>query len=271
MLWQHSYGPVVANSPNAHIRTLADQNCVFASGYATASNNFILCMVKVDTTGTTLWEKTYGVTNFNQSFFSVVEVTPGGDLLACGQSYQNTGYRQGVLLRTTAMGDSLWMRHYYYADSLMTDGQGTLRDVVATPDGGFVAVGAVYSSASGNNPPAYNQDIWVVKVDSLGCIEPGCDGISTITTQLTNLRKALSISPNPAHGSAHLAWQLPAAFHGSAQLTVTGATGALVLTEAMDLSRGSYELDIHALAAGTYHLHIVQGGTWITGAKLVVE
>lgn len=271
MLWQHTYGPVVANSPNAHIRTLADQNCVFASGYPSGSNTLILCLVKVDTVGTTLWEKTYGVTNFNQSFFSVVEVTPGGDLLACGQSYQNTGFGQGVLLRTTSMGDSLWMRHYYYADSLMTDGQGTLRDVVATPDGGFVAVGAVYSSASGNNPPAYNQDIWVVKVDSMGCIEPGCDGISTITTQLTNLRKALSISPNPAHGSAHLAWQLPAAFHGAAQLTVTSATGARVLTEALDLSRGSYDLDIHALAPGIYHVHIVQGGTWITGAKLVVE
>lgn len=272
MLWQHVYGPAVGNSPNAHLRTLADSNCVFASSFPTdAIGNYLMCMVKVDTAGTTLWEKTYGVSSAYQSFFSVIEESHSGDLVACGQSYQITNYQQGVLIRTTSSGDSLWMRHYYYADSLMSDGRGTLRDVVATPDGGFVAVGAVYSSASGNNPPGYNQDIWVVKVDSMGCIEPGCDGISTITTQLTNLRKALSISPNPAHGSAHLAWQLPAAFHGAAQLTVTSATGARVLTEALDLSRGSYDLDIHALAPGIYHVHIVQGGTWITGAKLVVE
>ena len=65
------------------------------------------------------------------------------------------------------------MRYYQYSDSLISGGAGQLRDVLPTPDGGFIAVGAAYGVS--HNGQSYGQDAWVIKVDSMGCLEPGCD------------------------------------------------------------------------------------------------
>ena len=55
---------------------------------------------------------------------------------------------------------------------------------------GFIACGATNGCYSGNCPPQYEQDAWVVKVDSLGCIVPGCNDFGTaITEQITNYFK----------------------------------------------------------------------------------
>jgi hypothetical protein len=228
-------------------------------------------MAKLDhLNGDIIWQSVYGSPAYNTSLFAVKEL-PDGDLIAIGQSYQVTTYGQGVFLKTNPLGDSLWMRHYYYADSLMNDGQGTLRDVMPTPDGGFVAVGAVTQSASGNNPPSYNRDIWVIKVDSMGCLVPGCDTVTGIISQVTNMQGALSIAPIPADQQATLSWQLPARFLRSAQLTVVGSTGAIVYEEPMDLAAGSQRLDVSTWPVGMYYVHVVQEGSWLMGCKLVVE
>jgi uncharacterized delta-60 repeat protein len=81
----------------------------------------------------------------------------------------------------------------------------------------------------------------------------------------------IALSANPASGTVHLSWHMRATFHGNAQLTVVNSTGVREKEHVIDLSIGSYDLDIHALAPGIYHVHVAQGGTWITGAKLVVE
>jgi len=182
------------------------------------------------------------------------------------------GYQNGVLLRTNSQVDSLWLRYYHYYDSVWSAGRGRFRDVVPTLDGGFAAVGDAYaSSANPNDPPIYGQDTWVVKVDSMGCLEPGCHLRTGLQSQVTNLRGALSVAPNPAHDLAWLSWELPDNLSGGAQLTITSATGQLVRTEPIALRDASYLLDVSDLTAGLYHLHIVQDGQWLTGGKLLVE
>ena len=276
ILWQQSYsGPFP--DPLAQVIAVADGNLVFATGYDVTSGAFSrLRMAKVDSTGGLLWSRLYDSSVYGAVLLAVKEVQPYGDLIAAGQAEKlGIGYVNGVLLRTSANGDSLWLRYYHYYDSLWTEGEGRFLDVIHTSDNGFIAVGAAYFS---NNPAdydsiMYSQDTWVVKVDSMGCLVPGCDGISTITSQITNYRDALTISPNPANTSVHVSWALPAALHnkGAAALSIVNAQGKLVRTLPCDLSREGMDLDVSDLAAGIYHLHVVQDGTWITGGKLVVE
>lgn len=273
LLWEHTYGDPLGDSPNAHIETLADSSCVFVSAFPQqAGQGGILCMVKIDADGNTVWSHVYGEEAVNTTFFAVKEVEPFGDLITCGQSYQENGDRKGVLLRVNSNGDSLWMRHYFYADSLLDDGEGTLRDLLPTEDGGFIAVGAVNGSASGNNPPQYNQDIWVLKVDSLGCIIPGCDDFSTvITLQATNLKEALVVYPNPAYGSTTVKVNLPAGspFIEDLRLRLVSAQGQEVLVQKAVV--GENNLSIVGEAAGLYYLHITSGTTWLSGTKLIIE
>ncbi len=271
LIWDDTYGTPFNDGPNAHITTLADSGVLFASGWA--QNNFgthRLGLTKVDSTGALIWAKLYDGNAYGSSLFSVKEVTPGGDLIATGVSYR-LGYEQGAMLRTTSDGDSLWMRYYHYYDSLWTEGRGRFYDVLPTNDGGFIAAGVAFGTNNPNDPPAYGQDTWVVKVDSMGCLEPGCHLITGLQSQVTNYRDALSISPNPASRMTRLSWELPGTLKGSCQLSVVSAQGQLVRTIPIAIADASYMLDVSDYAPGIYHLHLVMDGEWLTGGKLVVE
>ena len=161
----------------------------------------------------------------------------------------------------------------------MTNGEGQLRDVVPTPDGGFIACGFAFTAIAADTM-LYTQDVWVVKVDSMGCLEPGCHLIMGMETQITNLRDALLVSPNPvASGSTvQVQLDLPADFQsqGGLQLTVVSDDGRVVHQQPFTGTTAQLETD--NWSSGLYHLHVSDatmpsagGRRWISGAKLVVE
>ena len=281
LLWEVFRGLPIEDSYgfNAATTTLSDGNTVYACGrYTGLAYNTVPELVKLDASGSELWDKTYGFAQFGTGFFVVQEVSPYGDLIACGQRFFSNGmgggYSKGTLLRTTSEGDSLWMYDYAYHDSTVTDCEGTLRDVQATPDGGFVAVGTTYGAISGPNPPGLSQDVWVVKVDSLGCIEPGCNTPMGITTQITNLKDALAVYPNPVSRGASVTVHvnLPEDLRKDpVQITVVNADGRLVEQRNLTPHTEQFTLHTSAYSSGLYHLHLTSGTTWLSGAKLVVE
>ncbi|MBK9275391.1 MAG: T9SS type A sorting domain-containing protein [Flavobacteriales bacterium] len=280
LIWQQPRGLPVETSFNAAVLTTSDGNITYAAGKYSGGNDqqHWPNLVKLDTSGNELWDKTYGTAFFGTGFFALAEVPGSHDLIACGQRYYQTmggiPHSKGLLLRTNSQGDSLWMREYFYYDSLMADGEGTLRDVQPTPDGGFVAVGAAYGSVSGNNPPGLSQDVWVLKVDSLGCVEPGCDLVTGITAQVTNLKDALRVWPNPVAGggSVTVGIALPEGLRkGALRLSLISADGRLVMEEPLPASASSSSFPISALPAGLYFLHLSTPDTWLSGTKLVVE
>ena len=264
--------------PNAHITTAADGNVLVASCMAYGPNWWIRrYLAKLDAgTGDIIWQHEYGNIAYNYPVLNVVqEVTPGGDLIsASGEHYFSQYF--GILLRTTSEGDSLWMRSYMYVDSIVDAGGGLFRDVIPTPDGGFVACGTALPVTQ-DGVAVYSQDAWVVKTDSMGCIEPGCNLITGMEAQITNLRDALRVYPNPVPrgGSLQVAIELPESFtvQGSLRLTITDALGRLVLEQQLATGARSANLPITGALAvpGLYHLHLSDASRWISGATFVVE
>ena len=168
------------------------------------------------------------------------------------------------------------MRNYLYQDSTVSNGRGILRDVQPTPDGGFIAVGMAFSGGG------YSQDVWVIKTDSMGCLEPGCHLITGMETQITNLRDALTVAPNPVAqgGSVQVRLQLPEGFavQGALRLTLVSSDGRVVHEKVIAVTGHSarsegvpLSLDRTRMPAGLYHLHVSDDTRWISGAKLVVE
>jgi len=275
-VWGSAFG-----EPNAHLTLAADGHPLVASSWGSAANDRgRKYLAKLDSAdGVVLWEKQYGLT-CACPFFVVQEVLPGGDLIAAGQDVIANEY-YGVLLRTTSTGDSLWMRQYQYHDSLVSNGRGLFRDVVPTPDGGFIAVGTALQAGP------YTQDVWVVKVDSMGCLEPGCHLILGMVTQITNLRGALTVAPNPVAqgGNVQVQLQLPESFtvQGALRITVTDAMGRVAHEQTLSGEAGHRELrgtkqeaipaslTTTQLPSGLYHIHLTDATRWIAGAKLIVE
>jgi hypothetical protein len=119
-------------------------------------------------------------------------------------------------------------------------------------------------------PPGYSQDTWVVKVDADGCIVPGCNVVG-ITEQATNLLDALRIWPNPAQGQCTVQLDLPASIGtGALLLTVVAADGRVAQQHSI-AGNGTHPLDLQGMSAGLYHVHVSQGGRWLTGGRVVVE
>lgn len=270
LLWRVSWGGPFDDG-SGHMSTLQDGNVIVANahGYSFDGTQFRVALTKLDSTdGTILWDREYGPEAPNTLLFAAKE-RPNGDLIACGVSYASGG-QQGLLLRTTSTGDSLWMRSYYYQDTLITTGQGRFYDVLPTTDGGFIAAGSAYNPAGAPYPPGYSQDTWVVKVDSMGCIVPGCDGVG-VQEVVTNLGNALSVYPNPAHGSATVQVQLPQSVRGGAalRLVLVNAQGQVVGEQGA--ADGDNVLDLSGIGAGLYYVHLASGTTWLGGTKLVVE
>ena len=286
VIWDKVWGSPF-NEPNAHLTTANDGHPLIASGYAQNANDHLRhYLAKLNALdGEIIWQRQFGASSVSSAFYVVQEIAPGGDLIAAG-GHRASSQTYGAMLRTTSTGDSLWMRYYQYSDSIVSDKQGLFRDVQPTPDGGFIACGTALAV-----PGIYSQDIWVVKVDEHGCIEPGCQIITGMETQITNMRDVLRVWPNPASsaGQVQVQIKLPESFvpQGDLRITITSSDGRLVHEQAVPLLLGrgaggegnaagislshSFTLSLSQLSPGLYHLHLSDAPRWISGAKLVVE
>lgn len=277
IIWQRNWGSTYLE-PNAHLNASSDGHCVIAAAMSYADDYMLTrpYIAKLDSMdGAILWEHEYGGIAGSTGFFTVKECT-NTDLIAAGVDY-SVAYQRGLLLRTTTDGDSLWMRTYYYQDTAITEGTGRFWDVIQTDDGGFIACGWALGQAGGNTPPGYSQDTWVVKVDSMGCIVPGCDATG-VTELITNLADVLSLWPvplSPSRGEAvlNVSIHLPSNFktEGPLMLTVTSPDGKLVKQQRVATSSVTEEVVVSGLAAGGYSLHLSDGQRWIAGKKFVVQ
>ncbi len=274
VLWEVIWGGPFSEGATQLVTASDGHAFVFsARGYALAAASLRPYIAKIDSTdGAIIWEREYGPAAYSTTLFAGKE-TPDGDLIACGVTYeasQANNVQQGLLLRTTSEGDSLWMFSYFYQDSLISTGQGRFYDVLPTHDGGFIAAGAAYNPVGGPYPPGYSQDTWVVKVDGNGCIVPGCNNVG-ITEQATNLLDALSIFPNPANGSTTIQLTLPPSVaHLPLELSMVGMDGRILYQQRIT-GNGDHQLALQGVSAGVYYIHIASEGRWLTGGKLVVE
>ncbi len=269
-IWTQEWGGIYDDA-QVHSYLCAEGSVLLAGGYGYADDgeSTVPYLAKLDTAdGSLIWEGEYGEPRFGTLFFAAKEC-PNTDFIACGVTYEG-GHEQGLLLRATSEGDSLWMRNYSYYDEVIDSCRGRFWDVLPIEDGGFIMSGFANGPFGGPYPPGYSQDAWVVKVDSMGCVVPGCDATG-VTEIITNLNDALTVYPNPAHGQVQVGITLPISLrNGQAlQLTFVSASGQVVLVHAAQ--EGSNEVDIRALASGLYYVHLSNEKTWISGSKLIVE
>ncbi|MGB0805987.1 MAG: T9SS type A sorting domain-containing protein [Salibacteraceae bacterium] len=242
--------------------------------------DYLPWIVKVNSIGDTLWTRTiYGLgpDGYRSKYNSVIEL-PDGSLVACGQqripnpdtiNYDGLYRIMGVITKYSAQGDLLWSRNYQHPENKLSQySEHQLYEIVATPDGGFAAAGFLYPYPQDTG----TQDTWVIKVDSFGCLTPGCE--------LTNVPKIessiveLKIYPNPANEIIHfdITPNTSTSPHfGSAQrpglayeLTLNDMLGRLVLTQTLYPNENT--INVSHLKSGVYNYRLNE--SW---GNIVVE
>lgn len=127
-------------------------------------------VVKIDSNGTMVWEKSYGGSQIDEAK-SIVKTTDGNYLIL-GDSRSNDhdvsnskGAADIWLIKISETGKLLWKKSY--GGSSFDTG----RHITSTVDGGFLLVG---SSRSEDGDVVNNQgqnDAWIIKIDETGAME----------------------------------------------------------------------------------------------------
>lgn len=146
-------------------------------------------IVKLSLEGSIEWEKKYGESTYEKTTSSV-NVSSEGKIILAGYNYNPFPRRVGYLLNVSLDGDSLWYREYEKVSGQYDANY--LYAVIPTDDGGYAASGMVHTD--------YDQDIWVLKVDSLGC--ENFDYCWTSLPGVISVEKPgeLQVYPSPATG-----------------------------------------------------------------------
>lgn len=119
----------------------------------------------IDTSGFKIWNKSFGGKS-NCGFTSTLNNNSKSILLAgYNTNYDSIGNGQGWLLAINLNGDSLYQR-LYNPVSIWPE---QIYGINKTNDG-FIMSGYGFTKIDSIN----TQDAWLLKVDSFGCLTPGC-------------------------------------------------------------------------------------------------
>ncbi len=112
-------------------------------------------LLRTDSSGDTMWTRTYGGTDHDDGFFMLRTVDDGYVLVGCTESF-GAGGEDVWLVKTDSSGDTMWTRTYGGTD----DDCGY--SVAQTSDGDYLMVAETRSYGAGET------DAWLLKTDSLG-------------------------------------------------------------------------------------------------------
>lgn len=125
------------------------------AAWLSAENSQDIYLIKCDSLGNLVWQKTYGGPAHEESR-SVVAL-PSGEYVVMGNSnIQTNGLENVILIKIDSVGNILWEKTFGGTNTDMG------HSMVLTPDGGFAIVG--YTTSFG----AQGADIYLLKVDASG-------------------------------------------------------------------------------------------------------
>jgi hypothetical protein len=234
--------------------------------------SFLPWMVKVNEVGDTLWTRTIygsGASRLFVEYTSILELADGS-LVACGNhripnpdtiTYVGKQRATGVITKYSAQGELLSSRNYSHPENRLSQSSvHILSSIVATPDGGFAAAGYLFP----DSPDTGLQDAWIIKVDSFGCLERGCQ-LSSVPKIESSIAQ-LKIYPNPGSEIIHFDIT-PGLLLGNQphfELKLYDMVGRLVLTQTLHPYQNT--ISVGHLKSGVYNYRLNE--TW---GSLVIE
>lgn len=271
-LWHHE---LPASKGITFIRALSDGNYLIGGAFSDTccglkSAGFIS---KIDEEGTVQWDRTFYRPDTLGTFNDGVELADGS-LAICGFDYDTpSGSEGGWVVKTDGAGYLQW-------DRMMdkTTNYDAFSRITACTDGGILMTGQAQRDQL--------SDVWLVKLDSLGCDADGCPpeyhtGITehpVSSSAVENGGEAIA-QPNPFGNCTTITCPLPQGAH-DVQLTITDLQGRVLETrrvtgESRRISGSSVQLKEQVAAGdkadGIYLCRITAAGVLVGSVRLVVQ
>ncbi|MCH7762002.1 PQQ-like beta-propeller repeat protein, partial [candidate division TA06 bacterium] len=154
-LWTRTFGGSLEDLGYS-VKETQDGGYIIAGGTESFGAGFFdVYLVKTDSSGDTLWTRTFGGTNWDLGYS--VHQTQRGEFVIVGLTDPSgIGMDDVYLIKTDSLGDTLWTKTYGGASVDVG------YSVQETSDGGYIITGYTYSFGAGG------VDVYLIKTDSLG-------------------------------------------------------------------------------------------------------
>lgn len=156
IIWQKTYGGA-GNDGVASIQQTTDGGYI-VGGWTTSfgAGAFDFWILKLDASGTVIWQKTYGGGSNDLGATAIQEIAGGGYIMVGPTQSFGAGNTDVWVLKLDASGNVIWQNTY---------GAGQLDyaySIQQTADLGYIVAGRTTSSGNGLS------DVWVLKLDAAG-------------------------------------------------------------------------------------------------------
>ncbi len=160
ILWQKPYERVGFQYDIANIIKISESNYILLStswdnnGNIKQVGDFFL--LNIDSSGDTIWTKTYGLSNRKERSNSIIQTSDNGFAMVgwCMDSSESNS--QVFVVKTDSFGNKLWMKNY---GGINHEAGGS---IIETPDNGFLIIGITTTFGAGS------YDYYLLKVNSFG-------------------------------------------------------------------------------------------------------
>lgn len=154
------------------------------------------------------------------------------------------------IVKVSNQGDSLWARYYTFFDG--HDRSPRPEDFKATPDGGYIV--------SGHTEEGLETFGWLMKLDSFGCLIPGCnanDGPNAAKEEKAEIK--LAIYPNPTTDYLNFELRTQQQLQ-KASFRIYDSSGRLVKEFASASPKDTFIMPVWDWEAGVYFLQYIMDG-----------
>jgi hypothetical protein len=227
------------------------------------------CLIKMDTNGTILWQKNYGVKQITLGTTGLKKCI-NGDFIISGARRTTSNELQGFILRTDSLGNQKWWREYRPNTTPVLDtvAENYLYDIIELPNGDIAAVG--WAGQSSISPL---QQTWLLKVDSNGCFGAGgCNpNLATSIQEISNENELiLNIYPNPFINNITVSYTLSNSNKANVEIKLIElASGRLIGEQTSTKNEDTIKFDTQNLSSGVYLVNVRNNGVSIRNSKVI--
>lgn len=213
-------------------------------------------LIKIDTSGNIIWQKTYASERNNV----IYDICVVNDSLIYGAGdYKGNSLNDNThacILKINNNGDTIWQKIYSFNNINILDDRNTILYGIKTDGKSILTIGYGYNKSNVSS----GQDIFVLKLDSMGCLYENCITPTGIV-EVKN-KQELIIYPNPANNNFKFAYST-----NIKSYKLIDYTGRIIL-------QGEYSdngVNVEQLPSGIYMVQVVLEDNKIAFAKLLKE
>ncbi|WP_255150168.1 PKD domain-containing protein [Halorarius halobius] len=256
-VWTQTFGGPVADHAQSVIETADGGYAVAGWTNSTGAARKNVWLVKVDSTGTKEFARTYGGSGVDKGQ-ALVQTADGGFAIAGWTNSSGSGQDDMFLVRTTSSGDKQWSKTYggEWNEGVFSHG------LTTTSDGGFALAGWTETFSIGAD------DMWLVKVDSTGTKQwsnaygRSLNDVATSVIQTADGGYALSGYTRTYDGDGYDSWLIKTGSEGAEQWNLTfGGGGTDVGTDLVQTDGGyTFAGYTSSYGSGSYDTWLVTTG-----------